>query len=111
MTISDEDVSANARAVCFDEEIFNKVEVAKTFCFSSYKIEKGYGNRNNIEVVLDSRSKVEIAPKQFTIKPPWYDIAAILRSNSNDMPMANLKAKVCIFLIGMHQKTNPKNKI
>ena len=44
--------------------------------------------------MLDSRSKVEIAPKQFTIKPLWYDIAAILRSNGDDMPMVNLKAKV-----------------
>lgn len=95
MTISDEDPTCNVRAVSFNENLFNSLEVFKTYCLKSFKIKKGYGHRSSdIEVLLDNGSTVETSPKQFAVNPQLFDIATILRLNGNDSRAVNTKGKV-----------------
>jgi hypothetical protein len=95
MTISNEDSTSYMRAVCFNLQLFELLEVRKTYHFKSFKYQQGYGNRSkDIEVVLGDNSEKEISPKQFDIKQVWLNIASTLKCDTDEKPFVNVKGKV-----------------
>ena len=83
INITDKEQASSIRVVCFEEDLFEKVEATKTYDFGSFKVQKSFMNKTSAELILDHESKIVLASSQIQIESRQYDIAQILRGKSN----------------------------
>jgi hypothetical protein len=57
LNLCDSDQSTTIRAVCFNEDIFSKIQSKKTYDLQSFEIKQSFGNRETPELVLDNETK------------------------------------------------------
>ena len=89
INLCDEDRNSTLRTVCFDEELYGKVEKSKSYEIDGYKIKEAYGNSSAIQMVVDAdTTPLEIAGCSS------FKIAQILRRETENTRYFNLKAKV-----------------
>ena len=93
MTLWDENTSSTVKAVCFDQQIYEKFQTKCTYSLDSFKI-KSSRSGNVLEIHIDSNTKVALANHQFQIEANNYKIAQILRGETRGLRYIQLKAKI-----------------
>ena len=86
--------SSTIRAVCFNEEMFDKFNVNTTYTLDNAKVKQGYGQHGNIEILLDNEVKFEESPVPIHISECNFKIAQIMRKETKGSRFINVKAKV-----------------
>ena len=94
MRLCDSNPSISARAVCFDESKYNLFEPTKTYDVGKFKIKKGYGNTNEIELVIDDSSEIRESEHQFRIERSSFNIAQVIRGEAKNVRFISVKGKV-----------------
>ena len=94
LNLCDEDPSSTIRAVCFNAKMFDKFETSKTYEMKDYKVKKGYGASNDVELLIDSQTVIEKAATELTLQDCTFTISQILRGGSTNLRFINLRAKV-----------------
>lgn len=97
LSLCDKDPSSTLRAVCFNEDMFSKFETTGIYDFQKYKLKKGFGSLNQVELLIDQFTMVEKAEIQLKIKGSSFTISQILRGETQGIRFINLKAKVTSF--------------
>jgi ssDNA-binding replication factor A large subunit len=110
LNLCDSDQSTTIRAVCFNEDIFSKIQSKKTYDLQSFKIKQSFGNRETPELVLDNETKISLASSQVAIDQCFFTISQILRGETSNSRFLNVKAKVTAIDESRVVGTYPQNK-
>ena len=116
MNLCDGDRNSTLRTVCFDEELYGKVEKSKSYEIDGYKIKEAYGNSGGVEMVVDADTLFVPATTPLEIAGcSSFKIAQILRRETENTRYFNLKAKVVkieeALTVGSHGDTKLKREI
>ncbi|KAK3745086.1 hypothetical protein QZH41_002962 [Actinostola sp. cb2023] len=115
MRLCDQDPSSTIRAVCFDETMFESFEVMKTYEMECYKVKKGFGYENDIEVLIDSDTKVKESVTQFKMERYNFTVGQIVRGATENIRFVHLKGKVLsiedIVTVGRYPDQKEKREI
>ncbi|KAK3745928.1 hypothetical protein QZH41_003072 [Actinostola sp. cb2023] len=115
MRLCDQDPSSTTRAVCFDETMFESFEVMKTYEMECYKVKKGFGYENDIEVLIDSDTKVKESVTQFKMERSNFTVGQIVRGATENIRFKHLKGKVLsiedIVTVGRYPDQKEKREI
>ena len=80
-----------------------------------YKIKKGFGSSNNVELLVDQFTIAQKAETQFEIKDCFFTISQILRGEATNIRFINLKAKVTSIedtrIVGSYPENKAKRQI
>ena len=96
MTLCDRDTTSTIRAVCFEEVMFNKFTATKTYDLKYFKLKQGFGNYNDLELLITSDTKVSDSMFQFTIEKKSFKISQLLRSETSNVKFLSITAKVIL---------------
>ena len=88
------DQQQHCEPVCFRENLFSKFEASSTYDFQAFKVKKGYGPSNQVELLIDEFTKVEKAEIQLKVRDFSFTISQILRGEAERGRFIKLKAKV-----------------
>ena len=94
MTLCDVDPTSMIRAVCFDSNVFDLFMATKTYDLRGFKLEKGFGNDNDVEILISGETKVTESLSQFAIDKRSLKISEILHRESSNVRFFNVKSKV-----------------
>ncbi len=94
MTLCDVDPTSMIRAVCFDSNVFDLFMATKTYDLRGFKLEKGFGNDNDVEILISGETKVTESLPQFAIDKRSLKIPEILHRESSNVRFFNVKSKV-----------------
>lgn len=94
MTLCDADPTSTIRAVCFDSDVFDLFTATKTYDIRGFKLKKGMGNDNNVEILISGERKMTQSFLQFAIEKACLKISQILRRKTSNVRFFNVKAKV-----------------
>jgi len=115
MTLSDKDPSCTVRAVCWEEDLSPLFEPLKTYDITGFKVKRGYYNQQDLELVINSETKVKSSPVQHEMKGATFTIAQIVRGETQNIRFINLKAKVMniqdIDIVGKYPDKKEKRDI
>ena len=87
--------SSMIKAVCFEEAMFTEFEVKETYDVKSFKLRQAFGRSNDqVELVIDYATTIDKSPVQLTITKKSFNIAAILRKESEGFRFVDVTAKI-----------------
>jgi hypothetical protein len=92
INLCDQDLSSTVRAVCFDKNMFDKFEANGTYDFEQFKVKKGYGSTNTVEILIDQSTLVKKAASQMKLKECCFTISQILRGDTCHIRFINLQS-------------------
>jgi DNA-directed RNA polymerase subunit RPC12/RpoP len=115
VNLCDNEKSLTIRAVCFNEDIYPKLESNKTYELESFKVKKSFGDQTTSELVLDHETKITLAASQVQIEDCSYTISEILRGETGHKRFLNVKAKVVSLeepcVVGTFPETKTKRTV
>ncbi len=95
--------------------MFDKFETSKTYELKDYKVKKGYGASNDVELLIDSQTVIEKAATELTLQDCTFTISQILRGGSTNLRFINLKVKVTnvgeLETVGHHPDCKTKREV
>jgi hypothetical protein len=94
MTLCDQNTTSTIRAVCFQDVMFDKFEVTRTYDLKSFKIKKGMGSGNDVEMLITEETEVAESLIRFNIEIMWFKLSQIVRQHTQNIRFLNLKAKI-----------------
>lgn len=111
LNLSDESPDSSMRAVCFQEELFSRFDVNKSYAIESFKLKKSYGKSNFAEVLIDHDTKITSGSDvtQLKIEEKVFNIA--LRGEAKNQKFFKLKAKVMSIYEAHQVGLYPNNKL
>ena len=75
--------------------MFEEFKAKQSYDVKSFKLKKGFGTSSNeVEVLIDHSTSVEESPDQFAVEKKCFNIAAILRKESQAFRFIDITAKV-----------------
>ena len=95
MNLCGKDSCTTIQAVCFDDSMFEEFKAKQSYDVESFRLKKGFGTSSNeVEVLIDHSTSVEESPDQFAVEKKCFNIAAILRKESQVFHFIDITAKV-----------------
>ena len=94
MTLCDTDPTSMIRAVCFDSDVFDLFMGTKTYNLRGFRLKKGMGNDNDIEILISGETKVTQSSLQFATEKRCLKISQILCRETSNVRFFKVKAKV-----------------
>ena len=108
LNLCDQDPSTTVRAICFNKDMFTKIQPSTTYDIESFKYKKAYGPSNSLKLLFDSQTKTA---SQIQMSEQLYSVSQVLSGETANTRFLNLKAKVTDIDEAVMVGHYPDNKI
>lgn len=92
MTLCDENPEHTIKAVSFHKDLYELLNPTETYIIKKFKAKNDVGNK--IQIHLDTGTEIERSATQIKIEKKTFNIAQILRKETSNITMLNIKCKI-----------------
>lgn len=115
MTLCDEDPLNTLKGVCFNEKMFDQLEVKKTYDVNNWKLKRAYYGKDDLEMQIDDESDIQESKEQFQMEHSSFNLSQVVRGEAQNIRLISVKAKVLavgeVEQVGKYPNTKLKREV